>query len=261
MKLRQFQVDAFAVRPFEGNPAAVVPLANWLPDELMQSIAMENNLAETAFFTPEGEGFRLRWFTPAVEVNLCGHATLATAHVLYKHLNWRQDAVHFFTRSGKLTVSQVSDQAYAMDFPADFAQKVDTLPAIVTGLGLEPLEVFRGKDDYMAVLSDEELIIDLQPDFRAIRNLESRGLIVTAPGKEVDFVSRCFFPQSGIDEDPVTGSAHTVMTPYWAEKLGKSSLQARQLSRRKGDVGCILSGDRVILEGRAVTVIEGVLTI
>ena len=127
--------------------------------------------------------------------------------------------------------------------------------------GLEPLEVFRGKDDYMAVLSDEELIIDLQPDFRAIRNLESRGLIVTAPGKEVVFVSRCFFPQSGIDEDPVTGSAHTVMTPYWAEKLGKSSLQARQLSRRKGDVGCILSGDRVILEGRAVTVIEGVLTI
>ncbi|HMQ60954.1 MAG TPA: PhzF family phenazine biosynthesis protein [Flavilitoribacter sp.] len=260
MKLRQFQVDAFAARPFEGNPAAVVPLENWLPDELMQAIAMENNLAETAFFVPESEGFRLRWFTPAVEVDLCGHATLASAHILFQHLNWSQDAIPFFTRSGKLTVNRVSDRAYAMNFPADFARRVDTPPVIVTGLGVEPLEVLRGKDDYLAVLSGEEEVLNLQPDFRAIGSLSSRGLIATAPGKEVDFVSRCFFPQSGIDEDPVTGSAHTAMTPYWSAKLGKVSLKARQLSRRGGEVGCTLSGDRVILEGLAVTVLEGTLT-
>ncbi len=259
MKLKLFQVDAFASKPFEGNPAAVIPLESWLPDDLMQNIGMENNLAETAFFVREGDVFRLRWFTPAIEVDLCGHATLGTAHVLFNHLSWSQDAIAFQTRSGLLTVTR-SGNGYAMDFPADRLVKVPAPPPQLTeGLGIEPVEVFQGREDYLAILETEDQIRALQPDFRTISKLGGRGLIASAPGKNCDFVSRCFFPQAGIDEDPVTGSAHTTLTPYWAERLGKNHLSARQLSRREGAVGCTLEGQRVILQGQAVTVIEGTL--
>lgn len=251
-----YQVDAFTDELFGGNPAAVVPLKTWLSDDLLQAIALENNLSETAYFVPIEVGFHLRWFTPGMEVDLCGHATLATAHVLFDHLGYAGQQITFQSKSGPLYVNR-ADRGYRMDFPADFAEDVTPPEALVKALGEIPLEVLRGKDDYVAVFPDEASIQKLEPDFRTMMELKGRGVIATAPGNYVDFVSRCFFPNAGIDEDPVTGSAHTVMTPYWAEKLQKNSLEARQISARGGALKCTLKEDRVMLEGQAVTFLEG----
>lgn len=255
-----YQVDAFAERLFSGNPAAVVPLESWLSDEILQAIANENNLAETAYFIPRDGGYHLRWFTPAIEVDLCGHATLATAHVLFQHLGYSDPQITFLTRSGPLFVSRTAD-GYRMDFPADLALPVSPPDALLRALGTIPLEVLRGKDDYLAVLPDEASVAKLKPDFRHMAELDGRGVIASAPGTYVDFVSRCFFPNAGIDEDPVTGSAHTVLTPYWAKKLGKTDMKARQISQRGGSLGCILKQDRVLLEGQAQTYLEGTFKI
>lgn len=260
MQISLYQVDAFASNLFEGNPAAVCPLTEWLSDEVMQSIAAENNLSETAFFVPNGADYDLRWFTPGLEVDLCGHATLASAHVLFHHLNYQNKTINFHTRSGLLQVEH-ADGVYAMNFPADQLEKVAIPTAIVKGLGFTPKEIYRGRDDFMVVVDTQDIVEHLQPDFRALAQLEARGVIVTAPGNEVDFVSRGFFPATGVDEDPVTGSAHTTMTPYWAKKLNKPVLSARQISKRGGSLSCELSGDRVILKGQAITFLEGTINV
>ena len=252
-----YQVDAFSDALFQGNPAAVCPLKEWLPNETMQNIAAENNLAETAFFVPSSNGFDLRWFTPAVEVDLCGHATLASAHVLFQYLDFKEETISFYTRSGLLQVSRKEDW-YLMDFPADELQKVAIVPEVIKqSLGFEPKELYRGRDDFMAIVEDQKTIEALNPDFRALLQLEARGLIVTSPGEEVDFVSRCFFTPVGIDEDPVTGSAHTTLTPFWAKRLGKNQLTARQLSKRGGFLKCDLNTGRVVLHGQAKTYLKG----
>lgn len=255
MELPIYQVDAFAQRLFEGNPAAVVPLEKWLPDALMQEIAGENNLSETAFFVRAGEKFELRWFTPSAEVDLCGHATLATAHVLFRHLDFPDLTIRFQTRSGILTVQRSTD-GISMDFPAIPSEPIDAPEALIQGLGAEPSQV-RAAPDFLAVFDREQDIIDLKPDFPVLSRLDRRGVIATAPGREHDFVSRCFYPKVGVNEDPVTGSAHCKMAPYWAVELGRNDLIARQLSRRGGTVGCQLQRDRVILTGQAVTYLTG----
>lgn len=251
-----YQVDAFSGEVFRGNPAAVVPLEKWLPAEVMQAIALENNLSETAFFVPRGGGFQLRWFTPTVEVDLCGHATLASAHVLYHHLGFNQGHIEFHTRSGQLNVQQHSSE-YLMDFPADQIAATEVPPALLEGLNETPLEVYMGREDYLVVFETESDVASLKPDFYRLKALKGRGVIVTAPGDEVDFVSRGFFPNAGVDEDPVTGSAHTTLTPYWAGRLEKKELTARQISQRGGAVRCFLKEDRVELAGQAVTYLIG----
>ncbi|MEM8523016.1 MAG: PhzF family phenazine biosynthesis protein [Bacteroidota bacterium] len=256
MTLDLYQVDAFTNQLFKGNPAAVVPLESWLPDETMQAIAAENNLAETAFIIPKGADFELRWFTPAIEVRLCGHATLATAFVLFEHLNYQGEQIRFHTESGILTVEK-EDDFLVMNFPADELEEVEVLKVAQDGLGAKIEAFYKGKDDYLAVLESQKTLEQLSPDFRRLAQLKSRGIIVTARGNEFDFVSRGFFPQAGIDEDPVTGSAHTTLTPYWAKTLGKQTLTARQLSERTGDLICTLQEDRVLLKGQAVLYLIG----
>lgn len=251
MNIRQYQVDAFASQVFAGNPAAVCPLDNWLDESLMQAIAAENNLSETAFFIPAENGFHLRWFTPVSEVDLCGHATLATAHVLFNELGYAGQHISFMTRSGELTVAR-EDTRLAMNFPASIPQKCPTPEALVEGLGAQPSVVFAA-EDYLAVFDNEAAIHRLAPDMSVLRRLDRRGVCVTAPGDSVDFVSRFFAPKHGIPEDPVTGSAHCMLTPYWASRLGKQTLDARQVSKRGGDIRCQLQGERVILSGHAVT--------
>jgi PhzF family phenazine biosynthesis protein len=254
MKIRQFQVDAFAERVFEGNPAAVCPLPHWLDDRVLQAIAEENNLAETAFFVPAADGFALRWFTPVREVDLCGHATLASAHVLFERLGYDRPAITFETRSGPLTVARHGAQL-AMDFPVIRPRPCAAPPALIDAFGRQPIEVLAA-DDYIAVFDSEPTIRALVPDETRLRQLDLRGVAVTARGDRADFVSRFFAPKYGIPEDPVTGSAHCELTPYWAAKLGKTRLQARQVSRRGGDVACELHGERVTLAGRAVLFME-----
>ncbi len=252
MKAALYQVDAFADRVFEGNPAAVVPLESWPEDRLMQAIAAENNLAETAFIVPEGEGYRLRWFTPAVEVDLCGHATLASAHVLFAHLGHAGPEIHFQTRSGTLVVKREGD-LLSMDFPAAKPKAYPAPDAISEALGGKPL-VWMKTTNLMAVFGSEAEVAALAPDFRSLGRLlapMNAGLIATASGSgDIDFVSRFFAPVHGIDEDPVTGSAHCTSVPYWAKKLGKSDLVARQISKRGGTLWCSDAGDRVVMRGR-----------
>lgn len=254
MRIKQYQVDAFAHRVFEGNPAAVCPLDSWLKDEILQAIAEENNLSETAFFVPTKEGFHLRWFTPVAEVDLCGHATLASAHVIFEILGYPKQTIAFETRSGELTVERKED-LLAMNFPALPPMPCSPPNALIEGLSRHPIEVLAA-DDYIAVFDSEATVRSLSPDFVKLRELNLRGVCVTARGQTIDFVSRFFAPKFGIPEDPVTGSAHCELTPYWSSKLGKSSLTARQVSRRGGDVICQMSGNRVILAGRAVTFME-----
>jgi PhzF family phenazine biosynthesis protein len=256
--MKIYQVDAFAKELFQGNPAAVVPLEAWLPDTRMQQIAMENNLAETAFFAKEGADFRIRWFTPSMEVDLCGHATLASAFVLYNFTGYNEDSIRFHSRSGLLTVTR-QGHALTLDFPADLLREVELSPTLTTALDPRPVKAYRGRTDYMLIYEREQDILDLRIDLAALARIEARGIIVTAPGNEVDMVSRFFAPQSGIDEDPVTGSAHTSLTPYWSRVLGKTKLTAIQLSSRRGWLECELKGDRVLITGEARPFLQGEL--
>ena len=251
-----YQVDAFTDKIFGGNPAAICPLENWLSDDLMQNIAMENNLAETAFYVPIDNHFELRWFTPTIEVDLCGHATLASAHVIFSN-GYAEDEIIFISpRSGELRVRR-KENLYTMNFPSDTLKKVPAPSEILEGLGISPIEVFKGKTDYMVIVENQAIIESLQPDFKILEKLNARGTIVTAPGQNSDFVSRCFFPQAGVDEDPTTGSAHTSMIPYWANKLGKTEMTAVQLSNRKGHLSCKYLNDRVEISGHAKTYLIG----
>ena len=258
MQLRIYQVDAFTHQLFCGNPAAVVPLEEWSADDVLQNIAAENNLSETAFFTREKGELHLRWFTPVAEVDLCGHATLATAHVLWQHLGYQTDEISFNSRSGKLGVTKNSDN-YTLNFPSDKLTKVETPEIARKALGAKPIECFQGREDYLLAFENQAAIAALTPDFQQLTKLGGRGIIATAPGDDVDFVSRCFFPSYGINEDPVTGSAHTTLTPYWSKKTGKPELVARQISRRGGQLTCLLAGDRTFISGRAVTYMTGTI--
>jgi PhzF family phenazine biosynthesis protein len=256
MKLKIFIANAFSNKKFGGNPAAVVPLNEWLSDRLMQQIAEQNNLAETAYIIPQGDDYAIRWFTPVVEVDLCGHATLASAHIMFEHLGYSRDQIIFHSKSGLLRVRR-NQGKITLDFPADEPEKIPDLELIDKALGIKSSKVFKSRFDYMVVLESQSYIETLKPDLTLINKLPGRGLIVTAKGDNVDFVSRCFFPQSGIDEDPVTGSAHVVMAPYWAKQMGKNKLSAIQLSSRRGYLDCELAGDRVLISGHAHTYLEG----
>lgn len=256
-----YQVDAFTDHLFGGNPAAVIPLDAFLKDELMQEIAAENNLSETAFVVAaEAGAFHIRWFTPASEVRLCGHATLAAAHTLFSTTAKAQSSITFHTREvGDLIVSRKSDKAYTLDFPADFPQEVEVSGHLTEIIKQKPKAVLSGMDDLLVIIDNETQLKSLQPDLALLARVEKRGMIVSAPGDEVDFVSRCFYPRFGVDEDPVTGSAHTLLTPYWAGRLNKNELKAVQLSKRQGLLDCELKGDRVFLTGSAVTYMKGEL--
>ena len=257
MKLKIYQIDAFTESVFSGNPAAVCPLEKWLPDETLQKIAMENNLAETAYYVKRDDTYEIRWFTPTVEVDLCGHATLATAYVLYNYEEHLSNEIVFHSpRSGRLTVSKHGN-LLTLNFPSDSLQKINLSDELKKGFNLQPEKVFKGKTDYMFVFNTEEQIRNLQPNFPELSKWDVRGVIVTAKGEKSDFVSRFFAPQSGINEDPVTGSAHTTLTPYWAEQLGKNELTAVQLSARKGNLKCKHLNDRVEISGQAKTYLIG----
>ena len=258
-RIKIYQVDAFTDRLFAGNPAAVCFLKEWLNDQTMQDIAFENNLAETAFVVPRGSLYEIRWFTPAVEVDLCGHATLATAFVIYHCLGYKAPVIVFHSpRSGELKVRSEKNLLW-LDFPADVLVHSGDSAIIRDCIGIEPIEVIRGKTDYIAMLGCETDVLLLKPDTIKTAALNARGLIVTAPGNEVDFVSRFFAPQSGINEDPVTGSAHTSLIPLWSEKLGKREMEARQLSQRGGRLFCIDNGARCLIGGEARLYFEGEL--
>jgi PhzF family phenazine biosynthesis protein len=259
MKLPLYQIDAFANQPFEGNPAAICPLTTWLPDEVMQAIAMENNLSETAFFVPEGNGFRIRWFTPLCEVDLCGHATLASAYLLFNRLSCNKDVIRFESRSGVLNVSQKGDRI-ELDFPAQTPRACDTPEAILTAFSKTPLECVKA-EDYIVIFDNEEHVKNVNPDLRALSTLDLRGVCISARSSQYDIVSRFFAPKYGIDEDPVTGSSYTQLAPYWSKQLGKTTITARQVSRRGGNVMCEMRGDRVAISGNAVIYLEGSIDI
>ena len=262
MKQKIYQIDAFTSEVFKGNPAAVCVMDSWPEDELMQKIAMENNLAETAFTVKENDQYVLRWFTPETEVDLCGHATLATAYVLFNYYQVNENTIRFYSpRSGELIVEQSDSGLLSMNFPADDLEKIQNVVAIDEAIGLSPLETYKGKTDYMLIYSSQEEIESITPNFFLLDQLDCRGVIVTAPGKHVDFVSRFFAPQCGIPEDPVTGSAHTTMTPYWSKKLDKTELKAKQVSQRGGDLLCEHLGSRIQISGTAVPYLIGEIEI
>lgn len=253
-----YEVHSFTDRIFGGNPAGVCALEEWIDDELMQRIAAENNLSETAFFVHAGEYYDLRWFTPAVEVDLCGHATLASAYVLFDYLGHENDVIKFHTQSGELAVWK-DGKNLVMDFPSRPGDPIDAPDHLISGLGRKPREIYKSRD-ILAVFGSEREIKDLKPDLSQLEKLDCTGIIVTAPGDEVDFVSRFFAPQAGIPEDPVTGSAHATLTPYWSERLGRKQLVARQVSTRGGDLWCEQVEDRVHIAGRAVLYVKGFLS-
>lgn len=255
MKLDIYQIDAFAEKQFEGNPAAVVPLDEWLSDSVMQAIAEENNLAETAFFVPSESGYHIRWFTPNKEVKLCGHATLASAYVLFNILGCKEKVLSFESLSGALLVSK-ADNLLTLDFPTQSPETCSTPAPLTAGLGKEPLECLK-HDDYVAVFENEEDVLSITPNHEALKQLDLRGVIATAPSSEFDFIARCFAPKFGIPEDPVTGSAYTQLIPYWSGKLKKLQLQAKQVSSRGGKLFCELKADRVLISGSAVTYMVG----
>ena len=261
MRLPLYQIDAFTSELFRGNPAAICPLERWLEDERLQAIAAENNLSETAFFVPDGERYRLRWFTPVSEVDLCGHATLASAWVLFHRLEAREEEILFETRSGMLAV-RCEDDLVMMDFPSRPPETADPPRALIEGLGLEPIGVWAARRDYLVLFESEEEVRRLKPDFSRLRTLDRLGIIVTAAGTSCDFVSRFFAPGVGVAEDPVTGSAHCTLTPFWSDRLGKSRrLIARQISSRGGELVCEQMGDRVQIGGRAVLYLEGTIRV
>lgn len=261
MRLPIFQIDAFTDQVFGGNPAAVCPLEHWLPDDMMQRVAMENAVAETAFFVPLAQGFEIRWFTPEIEIDLCGHATLAAAHVIARHFNFSGASILFQSKSGKLTVA-IEEELLTLNFPSRKPEPSEAPSAILEALQHKPIEILKSRD-YVLVFEDEDVIRRLKPDRNILDqiNLDPGGVIVTAQGKEVDFVSRFFTPQASIFEDPVTGSAHCSLIPYWSEKLGKDTMLALQLSARGGKLFCKYAGERVLISGQAVTYLEGHITI
>jgi PhzF family phenazine biosynthesis protein len=254
-----FEVHSFTDKVFHGNPAGVCPLDEWIDDAVMQKIARENGLSETAFFVPGNEGFDLRWFTPAVEVDLCGHATLASAYVLFDHLGFEGESIQFNTRSGTLRVWK-QGSAFVMDFPSRPAQPIEPPLHLRNAFDIPFENVFKSRD-YMVVFDSEKTVRALQPDMAELEQLDCTGIIVTAPGEDVDFVSRFFAPRAGVPEDPVTGSAHCTLTPYWAAILGATDLAARQVSERGGELACRLVDDRVHIAGRAVLYARGFLNI
>ncbi|MGC4057272.1 MAG: PhzF family phenazine biosynthesis protein [Chitinophagaceae bacterium] len=261
MKNELYQVDAFSDKLFGGNPAAVCPLTAWLTDDILQKIAMENNLAETAFYVPTDDYYEIRWFTPTVEVDLCGHATLAAAFVLFYQKGYSGDSIRFYSyRSGELVVSRSSDWL-TLDFPADDFYSIPVSRDLTDCFDRTPLEAFKGKTDYMLVFENEADITTIRPDVTAIARLSARGVIITAGGEQVDVVSRFFAPQSGITEDPVTGSAHTTLAPYWCNRLHKAAITAMQLSDRKGYLKCELKEARVLISGQARLYLSGEITI
>jgi PhzF family phenazine biosynthesis protein len=260
MKLPIYQVDAFASRLFAGNPAAVVICETDLPVPVMQSIAAENNLAETAFLAKKDEQFQIRWFTPTMEVDLCGHATLASAHVIFNHLAFSGERITFSSKSGMLYVRKDGEILF-LDFPADPVSETEAPDALIQGLAKKPSKVFKGRSNYLVVFENQEQILALQPDFGLISKVPAGGVIVTGPGQDADFVSRYFAPQCGIPEDPVTGSAHTTLIPYWSKRLGKKELSAKQLSARGGELICRDSGERVEIGGRAITYLIGTISV
>ncbi|HEU4632538.1 MAG TPA: PhzF family phenazine biosynthesis protein [Flavisolibacter sp.] len=265
MKLTIYQVDAFAEKVFAGNPAAVIPLEDWIDDRLMQQIAMENNLSETAYFVknegPVTEGYHLRWFTPAYEIDLCGHATLASAYVIKNFVEPHAAEISFTTQKAGVLKAAAREGTYTLDFPSRVPQPCDVPPQLFKALGLSTaVEVLRSRD-YFVVLPDEEAVKNVEPDYARMQELDSIGVIVTAKGQEADVVSRCFYPGAGIPEDPVTGSAHCNIVPYWSEKLGKTKLFCKQLSPRGGDLHCALEGDRVLMNGKCVLFLQGEITV
>ncbi len=250
MEIKIYQVDAFTNKLFSGNPAAVCPLEAWLPDKTLQAIALENNLAETAYYVHGQAGLRIRWFTPGVEVDLCGHATLAAAFVLFHHEGFNGDTITFDSRSGPLAVTR-KEQVLTLNFPVDKLHETVMPPDLINSMNIQPRKVFQGKTDYMLVYDSESQIRELFPDFALLGKVAARGVIATARGEKVDFVSRFFAPQCGINEDPVTGSAHTSLIPYWAKVLGKNDMSALQCSSRGGELICSLKGERVEIGGSA----------
>ena len=259
MKIPMYQVDAFTDKLFGGNPAAVCPLETWLDDATMQAVAEENNLSETAFFVPKDGSFEIRWFTPKIEISLAGHPTLATAHVIYNHLGFTGPKIRFLSKSGELR-GEKKDGLLLMDFPAYEAAPGEAPEALIRGLGKKPRQTLKGRD-YLAVFDSEAEILDLNPDFVELGKLDCLGIIVTAKGDACDFVSRFFAPRAGILEDPVTGSAHTLLIPYWAGRLKKNVLHAFQVSKRRGELFCEYLGNRVQIGGRAVTYMAGTIEV
>lgn len=257
MQLKLYQIDAFAKKIFEGNPAAVCPLDSWLDDALMRKIAMENNLSETAFFVKEGTNYHIRWFTPLEEVDMCGHATLASAFVLFEILNYPNDEIVFDSKSGELRVRRERDKLL-MDFPA---QEITACPiplAIAEAFVMQPKECYKSMD-YLLVFENEEDILKAKPNLEKLKNIDARGVIITSKSQEYDFVCRFFAPKIGIDEDPVTGAAFTQLVPYWSKALGKNEFRAKQISQRGGEVFCKLYGSRVEIAGYGIKYFEGMV--
>jgi PhzF family phenazine biosynthesis protein len=259
MEIPIYQIDAFTASVFSGNPAAVCPLQSWLPDNKLQAIAAENNLAETAFFVRNGGNFQLRWFTPVCEVDLCGHATLASAHVLFHELGESGDTVRFDTKSGELSVRRDTGRL-VLNFPSRPPRAVAAEPGLLSALGGNPTEILAARD-YLVCYASEEEVRALLPDMEAVKKLDRFACIITAPGRDCDFVSRFFAPAKGVPEDPVTGSAHCTLIPYWASRLGKTTLFARQISARGGELFCKLVGDRVEIAGHAALFLRGAISI
>ena len=258
MQLKVFQVDAFTSSLFKGNPAAVVILEKEIPNELMQNIAFENNLSETAYILINKSPIEIRWFSPTAEVDLCGHATLASAKILFEHYLPHEKKIIFDSNSGELIVTQ-NGNLLTLDFPSDTFKKVDNNDEINQAANTCSEEIYKGKDDYLVILESEEELKRLTPDFEEVSKLNARGLIVSAPSNTVDFVSRCFFPQLGVNEDPVTGSAHTLLMPYWSNRLGSNKLTANQVSQRGGALHCEYKGARTLISGEAVVFLTGVI--
>lgn len=255
MKLQIYQVDAFTSELFGGNPAAVIPLNEWLPDEAMQNIGLENNLSETAFFVKEGNEYQIRWFTPTVEVPLCGHATLASAYVIFNFFEESANELHFLSKSGELIVTKEKN-LISLNFPANKPKPAEPDPKILEAVTAEHKEILLNKT-YLAIFDDEETVRNMKPNIRVLDDLDADGLIISAKGNEVDFVSRYFVPTAGIDEDPVTGYAHTILTPYWSEKLNKKKLHALQVSERGGELWLEDLGDRVKISGNTTLYLKG----
>jgi len=260
-RIKIFQIDAFTEKVFSGNPAAVCILDKWIDVDKMQKIASENNLAETAFVVKKDNDFEIKWFTPTIEVDLCGHATLASAYVLFKYFDYQSKKINFFSSHSGLLSVEKNNEFLTLDFPTDIYKKTDIPNTLSKAFDIKPIEVYKGKSDYLLIFSSQEEIENADPDLNMISTIDGRGVMISAKGNETDFVSRFFAPQSGIDEDPVTGSAHTTLTPYWSKKLNKKVLTAKQLSKRGGDLKCEYLGEHVKITGKAVTYLIGEIEI